>query len=76
MGLRKRLMHSSLAGQMPHNLEIMQSSLPVSEVDDELIDICILRKFPIGAIPKLLSRLFNKKVCITPNTWKLSVAKK
>ena len=35
---------------------------PESEVDDELIDICILRKFPIGAIPKLLSRLFNQSM--------------
>ena len=35
---------------------------PESEVDDELIDICVLRKIPIGAIPKLLSRLFNQSM--------------
>lgn len=33
-----------------------------SEVDDELIDICVLSKFPIRAIPKLLSRLFNQSM--------------
>ena len=31
---------------------------PQSEVDDNLLDICILSKFPVMAIPKLLSRLF------------------
>ena len=35
---------------------------PESKVDDELVDICVLTKFPIRAIPKLLSRLFNKSM--------------
>ena len=35
---------------------------PQSEIDDNLLDICVLSKFPIMAIPKLLSRLFNQSM--------------
>lgn len=35
---------------------------PKSEIDDELIDICILSKFPLKAIPNLLKSLFNKTI--------------
>lgn len=32
---------------------------PESAVDDEVLDICVLSKFPLKAIPGLLKRLFN-----------------
>ena len=35
---------------------------PDSKADDELIDICVLSKFPLRAIPKLLGRLFNQSI--------------
>ena len=35
---------------------------PQSEIDDNLLDICVLSKFPIMAIPKLLSLLFNQSM--------------
>lgn len=35
---------------------------PESKIDDGLIDICILNKFPVMAIPKLLNRLFNNSM--------------
>lgn len=35
---------------------------PESQVDDGFLDICVLRKFPVKAIPKLLNRLFNNSM--------------
>lgn len=35
---------------------------PESKIDDALLDICVLSKFPIKAIPKLLRRLFNNSM--------------
>ncbi len=35
---------------------------PESQVDDGLVDICVLGKFPVRAIPKLLSRLFDNSM--------------
>ena len=35
---------------------------PESKIDDGLLDICFLNKFPIRVIPILLRRLFNKTI--------------